>query len=169
MFVDGRVYLATCVSVVENATGSSDVAAMRLVAEVPLTVTASAASPLPLPPHSEIAPTPAQEGDDVFCVGNPSSIDLESTSVSTIQFQPATWHVSVGRLISTGKDVLEHSCWTYWGHSGAPIFNRAGQVVGLHCAWNDCNGLRQGQQLEKIQHVVTKVTSNVKKRKQPCH
>lgn len=45
---------------------------------------------------------------------------------------------------------LRHSCWTYWGHSGAPLFDAAGRVCGLHCAWDDRTGMRHGQKLPHL-------------------
>ena len=51
---------------------------------------------------------------------------------------------------SAGCGPIHHSCWTYWGHSGAPLFNAVGDVVGLHAAWDDGNGMRHGQTLQHI-------------------
>ncbi|KAK3491973.1 trypsin-like cysteine/serine peptidase domain-containing protein [Neurospora crassa] len=32
---------------------------------------------------------------------------------------------------------MQHDCWTYWGHSGGPIFEQnAGVLVGVHVDWN---------------------------------
>ena len=45
---------------------------------------------------------------------------------------------------------LQHSCWTYWGHSGAPLFDQHGAVAGLHCAWDDRTGMRHGQKLQYL-------------------
>ena len=50
--------------------------------------------------------------------------------------------------------MLLHSCWTYWGHSGAPLFNERGEVVGLHCAWDDRTGMRHGQKLQPLHAVI---------------
>jgi hypothetical protein len=43
---------------------------------------------------------------------------------------------------------------TYWGHSGAPLFNEMGAVAGLHCAWDDRTGMRHGQKLQAVQQVL---------------
>mmetsp|Transcript_22739 Transcript_22739/g.51447 ORF Transcript_22739/g.51447 Transcript_22739/m.51447 type:complete len:139 (-) Transcript_22739:209-625(-) len=48
-----------------------------------------------------------------------------------------------------------HSCWTYWGHSGAPLFDERGHVCGLHSSWDDKNGARHGQTLACLQSVIT--------------
>jgi len=45
---------------------------------------------------------------------------------------------------------LLHSCWTYWGHSGAPLFDERGHVVALHCAWDDRTGIRHAQPLQHL-------------------
>ena len=44
---------------------------------------------------------------------------------------------------------LVHSCWTYWGHSGAPIIHR-GKLIGLHSSWDDETGTRHGVHLLAI-------------------
>lgn len=32
---------------------------------------------------------------------------------------------------------MQHDCWTYWGYSGGPIFERdSGVLVGVHVDWN---------------------------------
>lgn len=32
---------------------------------------------------------------------------------------------------------MQHDCWTYWGHSGGPIFEQnTGVLVGVHVDWN---------------------------------
>ena len=49
-----------------------------------------------------------------------------------------------------GLGPLMHSCWTYWGHSGSPIFNSEGLVVGMHNSWDSKNGMRHGVTIEAI-------------------
>ena len=60
---------------------------------------------------------------------------------------------AVGSL--TGGYLL-HTAWTYWGHSGAPLFCAEGAVRSLHCAWNDRTGMRHGQKLEHIHAALAK-------------
>jgi hypothetical protein len=55
-----------------------------------------------------------------------------------------------------GPRLLTHTCWTYWGHSGAPLFSAGGAVVGLHCAWDEESGIRQGQPLHTLIATVNK-------------
>ena len=38
-----------------------------------------------------------------------------------------------------GLGGTKHSCWTYWGHSGAPLFDARGTMVGMHNAWDADN------------------------------
>ena len=70
-------------------------------------------------------------------------------------------HVSDGRFrgLAAGQDVqdnseigaLMHDCWTYWGHSGAPLIC-AGQLIGLHSSWDNKTGMRRGVGVEAIQN-----------------
>jgi hypothetical protein len=43
---------------------------------------------------------------------------------------------------AAGIGRIRHDCWTYWGHSGAPLFDRTGSIVALHNSWDDSNGCR---------------------------
>ena len=92
---------------------------------------------------------------DLFCIGNPSNINLECDTEEGNDFDPKIFHLSFGKLEMEHNDNDElggygHSCWTYWGHSGAPIFNENGEVVSLHNSWNDETGLRHGVKLNVI-------------------
>lgn len=93
----------------------------------------------------------------LFCIGNPSNIDLEDGGVfGDTDFEPKIFHLSFGRLRmmkerGDGLGEYGHDCWTYWGHSGAPIFNEEGEVVALHNSWDDRNGMRHAVRWEKIQ------------------
>ena len=51
---------------------------------------------------------------------------------------------------------LIHNCWTYWGHSGAPIFNFNGELVGMHNSWNEKNADRHGISLLGIIQFLSK-------------
>ena len=100
-------------------------------------------------------------GRRVFCVGNPSNIDLESINMGHIEFHPPAWHCSVGQvqdgsIRNSCNNSIYHSCWTYWGHSGAPLFDEDGHVQGLHSSWDDQTGIRIGQKLENLQLAVQK-------------
>lgn len=90
----------------------------------------------------------------VVCVGNPSAFDLESEEAgATIEFQPPVFHTSTGRLAGEtradrrarfGLGPLQHTAWTYWGHSGAPLIDTQGALVGLHNSWDAGKGTRHG-------------------------
>jgi hypothetical protein len=44
-----------------------------------------------------------------------------------------------------GKQSLgrtKHSAWTYWGHSGSPLFDTRGQIVALHNSWDSTTAMR---------------------------
>ena len=45
---------------------------------------------------------------------------------------------------------VKHSCWTYWGTSGAPLFNGKGQITSMHNSWNPKNAQRHAVSFEAI-------------------
>lgn len=70
-------------------------------------------------------------------------------------------HVSGGRFrgYAEGQDRLDngeigalmHDCWTYWGHSGAPLVEwRKGGLVGVHSSWDSGTGMRRGVGVEAL-------------------
>lgn len=196
MFPSGATFLAKCVACLETSDGGQDVAVLELGAEItsrppcsqPKSQSTSSSSAGHLP-ASLVATKSAELGDSLFCVGNPSNVDLEDLKGGGLEFEPPTWHTSVGRCLgyvdpdlqreadaqrgrgraptrgerkrdaapvgSGSGGYLQHSCWTYWGHSGAPLFNQVGHVVGLHCAWDDRTGMRHGQKLKHLQEALS--------------
>lgn len=87
----------------------------------------------------------------VACVGNPSEFDLESDEKdATTEFTPPVFHTSLGRIsgstrsdrLGLGLGSMQHSAWTYWGHSGAPLLGQEGQLLGLHNSWDEERGTR---------------------------
>ncbi|KAF3936349.1 hypothetical protein ABW19_dt0210560 [Dactylella cylindrospora] len=155
MFASGRVVKAKCIAY----DSKRDLALLQIVA-------AEGASPTTtsLPksqetswtsfPFMTISNTPPAKNAPMICIGHPGSEDLEA-------FKPGkktgydVIHVSFGRFrgISPKADVqdnseigaLMHDCWTYWGHSGAPLcLRKDGRLVGVHSSWDDETGMRRG-------------------------
>lgn len=61
--------------------------------------------------------------------------------------------MAAGQDVQDNADIgsLEHDCWTYWGHSGAPLIAaESGEVIGLHSSWDDETGMRKGIGWEAI-------------------
>lgn len=111
-------------------------------------------------PTIPIAHTPPKLKDDFLCIGHPGSKDLETT-LPGIPTNYDTLHASTGvfRGYAKGQDLqdnseigaLKHDCWTYWGHSGAPlVLRRTGELAGLHSSWDEATGMRRGVPLEAI-------------------
>ncbi|KAE9581920.1 hypothetical protein CGMCC3_g2252 [Colletotrichum fructicola] len=97
----------------------------------------------------------------LICVGHPGSEDFEASEPG-VETGYDVLHLSTGtyRGCAEGQDVqdnsvigaLMHTCWTYWGHSGAPLIDRkSGKLIGLHSSWDDETGMRTGVALEAIQ------------------
>ena len=159
MFADGRVFVVKCVKCLEGEDGAKDVAACVIVSEVQVGADFGASIP-----HAVIRSAPIAANQKVFTVGNPSSIDLESATRATVEFTPACFHTSHGVIVNvTAKGFYEHCAWTYWGHSGAPLFDEEGKVCGLHCAWDEGNGVRLGQTLERLRECLDDATKEKSK------
>ncbi|KAK3390178.1 trypsin-like cysteine/serine peptidase domain-containing protein [Podospora didyma] len=112
-------------------------------------------------PAVEIADRPPPVNTKLVCIGHPGSEDLEAGG-PRVKTNYDVLHLSTGAYRGTaeGHDdlqdnaeigALQHDCWTYWGHSGAPLLERkSGRLVGLHSSWDDETGMRRGIPLEAI-------------------
>lgn len=109
---------------------------------------------------ASLAETSPPPGSPLVCIGHPGSEDLE-TARRGVKTNYDVLHISMGsfRGIAEGQDIqdneeigaLMHDCWTYWGHSGAPLLDRrTGQLVGLHSSWDDQTGMRRGVAVDAI-------------------
>lgn len=141
---DGVVALARCFYSDEGG----DVALLRLCAD------AGEAS-LGSLPLAATEPPARRHHPRVICIGNPFDGDLEgpeNAKLKKMGFLPFTVSAGVlkGRLGAQRNSDTKHlggqihSCWTYWGHSGAPIVDGYGNIVALHNSWDDRNGNRHG-------------------------
>ena len=113
-------------------------------------------------PFLSIATSPPTPKVSLHCIGHPGSEDLEA-STSGIETDYDVLHISSGRFLGMAKGqdpqdnseigALKHDCWTYWGHSGAPLVERRERewvLVGLHSSWDDQSGVRRGVGLEAL-------------------
>ncbi|KAF4994117.1 hypothetical protein FGRMN_6032 [Fusarium graminum] len=111
-------------------------------------------------PHARIAHSPPKFNTKLLCIGHPGSEDLEA-SRSGVKTDYDTLVLSEGTFRGLAKDqdpqnngdigALQHSCWTYWGHSGAGLFDRkTGTLVGVHSSWDEKTGMRRGVPLEAV-------------------
>ncbi|KAF8167108.1 trypsin-like cysteine/serine peptidase domain-containing protein, partial [Crassisporium funariophilum] len=165
IFSSGQVVQAQCVAWDPRR----DLALLRIVAsQKHLTVASSppqSVSPasvvqsslFPFLTHADASPALRAP---LICVGHPGSEDLEAPRPG-IKTDYDVLHVSSGvfRGYAPGQDVqdnaeigaLMHDCWTYWGHSGAPLVEQSsGRLVGLHSSWDDQTGMRRGVGLAAI-------------------
>ncbi|MCC6620191.1 MAG: trypsin-like peptidase domain-containing protein [Deltaproteobacteria bacterium] len=119
----------------------ADLALVRLV---------GAPKNLPLAPVARRAPV---VGDDLVAIGQPGRL---TPSGEPTGYQG--WHVSLGAVRGFRDDLcgdqslgrLKHSAWTYWGHSGSPLFDRRGAIAGLHNSWDSKTAMRHGVPHEVI-------------------
>ncbi|KAE9363065.1 hypothetical protein N431DRAFT_433280 [Stipitochalara longipes BDJ] len=89
----------------------------------------------------------------MICIGQPGRDDLEAEGNQKTKYNLI--EISEGRFkgIVKGQDPedngeigsLMHDCWTYWGHSGAPLVSTEERsLVGLHSSWDDTTAMRHG-------------------------
>jgi S1-C subfamily serine protease len=84
-------------------------------------------------------------GDAVAIVGQPGTTTPDGDATG---YQP--FHVSVGNIRIVSADPLSdqglggvgHDAWTYWGHSGSPLFDEQGRIVALHNSWDSRTAMR---------------------------
>lgn len=95
-------------------------------------------------PYAPIARSEPGVGSEVVIVGHPGAKSGRDA-----------WHASTGEILWYGDMVgirgdLAYNAWTYWGHSGSPVFDTRGAVIGIHNSWNDRNGWRHGLRLGTV-------------------
>ncbi len=119
-------------------------------------------------PWAPLAPAAPVKGDTVVVIGQPGkwTPDGEETG-----YQP--WNVSVGEIRGFRGGALDdqslggtkHDAWTYWGHSGSPLYDSRGRIVALHNSWDSTTAMRHAVRYEAIVHFLDEagVTYHVKK------
>ena len=55
-------------------------------------------------------------------------------------------------LDDQGLGGTKHDAWTYWGHSGSPLFDDHGRIVALHNSWDSSTAMRHAVRHEAIVH-----------------
>jgi hypothetical protein len=90
----------------------------------------------------------------VIVIGQPGSF---MPSGQPTHYQP--FHVSIGKIRGfldgdrLGVQALgrtKHDAWTYWGHSGSPLFDSEGRIVALHNSWDSDTAMRHAVTWEAI-------------------
>lgn len=105
-------------------------------------------------PVARLAREAPEAGDDVAIVGQPGKRTPDGEATGYLP-----WHVSTGEIRGfrrgdrTGEQHLgraKHDAWTYWGHSGSPLFDRRGRIVALHNSWDSKTAMRHAVTWEAI-------------------
>ena len=127
-FPDGREYGAVCTAIDEDL----DLAICSITTDDRL-------------PFARVGHTPPREGAPVVCIGQPGA---QTPTGKLTGYQP--FNVSTGAIRGFVGDPLgsqklgrtKHDAWTYWGHSGSPLFDERGEVVALHNSWDPSTAMR---------------------------
>jgi S1-C subfamily serine protease len=112
----------------------------------------SAGEQLPLAP---LAKAPPDEGTRVVCIGQPGSRTPEGEPTRYLPFHVSTGEIRGfldGRLGNQALGRTKHDAWTYWGHSGSPLFNERGEIVAMHNSWDSKTSMRHAVTFEAIEH-----------------
>jgi S1-C subfamily serine protease len=130
IFRDGKWVIARCFACDERG----DVALLRIVHRSSDSQLASCT----VAPQSD---ENAHKGKTVIAVGNPGTI-YDATHT------PPLFLSSHGKILANNASVLadinedglgpiKHNAYTYWGHSGSPLFDAGGLVVAMHNSWDE--------------------------------
>lgn len=100
-------------------------------------------------PFARLADSAPSVGSSIVVIGNPGGETM------------APFQVSSGRIVAiddardgTGlRGAVTHSAWTEWGHSGAPLFDLSGHIVGLHNSYDLRDASRHAVSWEAIRAV----------------
>ncbi len=133
---DGRTYRAVCTHIDDEL----DLAVLAIDTRDVL-------------PAAPIAPVAPKVGDTVVAIGQPGKYTPDGERTG---YQP--FHVSVGeirgflpnRLGPQSLGRTKHDAWTYWGHSGCPLFDDQGRIVALHNSWDSTTAMRHAVTWEAI-------------------
>ncbi|CAM1510225.1 Fc.00g005600.m01.CDS01 [Cosmosporella sp. VM-42] len=101
--------------------------------DLALLVITEASNPSTSFPYIPISTTTPKLNTRLLCIGHPGSEDLEASSPNTLtNYDTLVLSTGTFRGLAKGQDpqdnsdigALMHNCWTYWGHSGAPLVER---------------------------------------------
>ncbi len=95
-------------------------------------------------PHVEVSEREPAVGEVVVVIGNPGS-----------KSGRGKFHTSAGQVLWYGPrrgilGDLAYDAWTYWGHSGGPVYDVEGELVGVHNSWDSENAWRHGLRLKTL-------------------
>ncbi|KAJ1570118.1 hypothetical protein HK096_009957 [Nowakowskiella sp. JEL0078] len=108
-------------------------------------------------PFATISSESPKKDFPIVCVGQPGRDDLESEEdvktgypLISISRGSVRGYKKGDRQDNFEIGKLKHDAWTYWGHSGAPLFSLDGYVVGMHSSWDDKTAMRHAVPQEAI-------------------
>lgn len=134
-FPDGKKFIGNCTAYSQYY----DLAVVEIVSKESL-------------PFAKISETPPEIGTWVTCIGNPGS----KTPQGELIPEHTPFYVSVGKIVRFKLDPEKgifgsqqigrciYTAWTYWGHSGSPLFNERGNIVAIHNSWENDGRTRNG-------------------------
>ncbi|MCA9268604.1 MAG: trypsin-like peptidase domain-containing protein, partial [Planctomycetales bacterium] len=137
-FPDGSQHMATCTAFSDYL----DLAVMKIEGEHGL-------------PYASLAPDAPEVGDWICAIGQPGGHTPTGEPTGYGAFYVSTGQIRGFKTDRLGYQMLgaaKHDAWTYWGHSGCPLFNQYGQICAMHNSWDSTTAMRHGVTYEAILH-----------------
>ena len=154
VFMSGLTFLAEAIALDEKA----DIAVMKIIKSE----SSKGVQVLTFPFVALAEEGENKKNQRCYCVGQPFPYDLEGEDGE--DGEKMDWELVTttrGRIkrVMAG-DVLDnfeigklvHDAWTYWGHSGAPLYDTNGCIIGMHSSWDDETCNRHGVALAALHH-----------------
>ena len=94
-----------------------------------------------------------------MCIGQPGDTDPNGKPTNYTPFEVSTGSIRgflPNRLGHQALGRTKHDAWTYWGHSGSPIFDETGRIVAMHNSWDPETAMRHAVPQEAIVHFLKK-------------
>ena len=142
LFPDGTSYVAQCTAISEHL----DLAVLKIEGVKNL-------------PYAPISPDNPEAGTWVCAIGQPGSHTPTGEETGYGAFHVSTGHIRGFKGERLGVQSLggvKHDAWTYWGHSGCPLFNSRGEIVAMHNSWDSTTAMRHGVTYEAIVYFLGK-------------
>jgi S1-C subfamily serine protease len=145
-FPDGKSHWATCTAIDHHL----DVAVMQIRGERNL-------------PYAPIARQAPVVGTEVVVIGQPGSRTPDGDPTGYESFEVSTGEIRGFKGERLGSQALggtKHDAWTYWGHSGSPLFDHRGSIVAMHNSWDSTTAMRHAVTHEAIVYFLKKVKAD---------
>jgi S1-C subfamily serine protease len=105
-------------------------------------------------PFAMLGDEAPEVGAVVVCIGQPATLTPKGEPTDYEPFDVSVGEIRgiIGEATGNQRPLgrAMHDAWTYWGHSGAPLFNQQGRIVAMHNSWDPRDAMRHAVTYEAI-------------------